>query len=296
MKSRRIRGDVVKIGGKTKVIAILGDPVEHSRSPAMHNAAFAALGLDYVYVALRVDEADLRRAITGVRALGISGLNVTVPHKEKILPLLDRLTPRARAIGAVNTVTWKGSDLCGDNTDAEGFLMAVRKMGFRPRGRSAIVLGAGGSARAVVWALARSGVRSLRVLNRTPEKARSLRPLVHGQGGIQFSIGSLEAASDAKVVGGADLVVNCTSLGLDGRSHPPFRVDATPAHCMIYDLVYGPNSTSLVRTAAAVGRRAEDGRGMLLHQAGLAFRLWTGRRPPLEVMAAALGSSEPPTR
>src|SRR6266540_115406 len=122
-----------EIRGTTRVVAILGDPVAHSRSPAMHNAAFAALGLDFVYVALRVRPPDLRRAVLGIRALGFVGLNVTVPHKEAIIPLLDDLSPAARAIGAVNTVVRRGGRLEGHNTDAQGFIRAVRKLGFKPR-------------------------------------------------------------------------------------------------------------------------------------------------------------------
>ena len=287
-KKKRDKIRAVEISGTTKVIAILGDPVEHSRSPAMHNAAFAALGLDYSYVALRVRSADLRRAIAGARALGLAGLNITVPHKERALSWLDFITPKARAIGAVNTVYWDREKLCGDNTDADGFRRALQGLGFRPRGRRVIVLGAGGSARAVIWSLAQAGVRSFLILNRTPRRAMSLRNLLSVRGAPEFVTGPLEAASDPKLVRQVDLVVNCTSLGLDGRSTPPLRIEATSPRCVIYDLVYGPSSTPLVRAARKLGRRAEDGRSLLLHQAGLAFRLWTGRRPPLDVMAACL--------
>ncbi len=277
-----------RVRGTTRVVAILGDPVEHSRSPAMHNAAFTALRLDYVYVALRVPRAELGRAVAGIRALGFAGLNVTVPHKEAVLPLLDRLAPAARAIGAVNTIVCEGDDLVGHNTDAEGFRRAVRKLGFRGRGRSAVLLGAGGSARAVAWALADAGVRQMTILNRNVARASALAREVKAHGGPAVAVGALDAATAADTVGDADLIVNCTSLGLDGKSSPAVAIESTRDRCVFYDLVYGARPTPFVRSALRRGRRAGDGLGMLLEQAGLAFRIWTGRKAPLEVMAAAL--------
>ena len=276
------------ISGTTRVVAIIGDPVEHTLSPAMHNAGFAALGLDYLYVALRVRPADLRRALLGVRTLGLAGLNVTVPHKQAILPLLDRLSPAARAIGAVNTVVLDGDDLVGHNTDAEGFLRAIRRLGFRGRGKSALLLGAGGSARAVAWALAEEGVRTLTILNRDITRAKQLAGKIRRQEGISTLAGSLACAEDPAIAGGAGIVVNCTSLGLDGVSSPRVAFRLTPATCLFYDLVYGRRPTPFVRAALRHGRKASDGRSMLLEQAGLAFSLWTGRKPPLELMERKL--------
>jgi shikimate dehydrogenase len=280
---------VSHIRGTTRVVAILGDPVEHSRSPAMHNAAFAALGLDYVYVALRVAPPDLRRALGGVRALGLVGLNVTVPHKERILPLLDRVSGEAAAIGAVNTVVRDGDDLVGHNTDAEGFLRALSKLGFRPRGKAVVLLGAGGSARAVAWALAGAHVRRLTILNRTVARASTLARKV-GARGRRVEAGSLASAEHPEVVGEADLIVNCTSLGLDGSGAPAVAIGLTRESCLFYDLVYGARPTPFVSAARRQRRRASDGLGMLLEQAGLALRLWTGRKPPLEVMERAARS------
>jgi shikimate dehydrogenase len=279
---------VKEIRGTTRVVAILGDPVEHSRSPAMHNAAFAALGLDFVYVALRVRPPDLRGAVLGVRALGFAGLNVTVPHKEAIVPLLDHLSSAARGIGAVNTVVRRGQRLEGHNTDAEGFRRAIVKLGFRPRRKSALLLGAGGSARAVAWALADGGIGALTILNRTIDRAKLLAGAIRAHGGPAIDTGALSAARRNEAVATADLIVNCTSLGLDGRSAPPIAIAATRKDCLFYDLVYGARPTPLVRAARRHGRRAADGLGMLLEQAGLGFRLWTGREPPPDVMAKAL--------
>jgi shikimate dehydrogenase len=276
------------IRGTTRVVAILGDPVAHSRSPAIHNAAFAALGLDFVYVALRVRPPDLRRAVLGIRALDVAGLNVTVPHKEAIVPLLDRLSPAARAIGAVNTVVRRGSRLEGHNTDAEGFRRAIEQLGFRPRRKSAVLLGAGGSARAVAWALADRGIRSLTILNRSVERAKILARAIRAHGGPAIDAGALSAALRTDAVASADLIVNCTSLGLDGRSAPPVAIAATRKGCLFFDLVYGALPTPLVRAARRHGRQAADGLGMLLEQAGLAFQLWTDCEPPLQVMRRAV--------
>lgn len=276
------------ISGKTRVIAIIGDPVSHTRSPAMHNAAFAALGLDYAYVALRVEPRDLRRAVAGMRALGFWGMNVTVPHKERILPLLDRLTPRAQKIGAVNTVFREGDALVGENTDAEGFRLALRDLGVRARGKRVLILGAGGSARAVVWTLVRHGVKQLTLLNRTAGRAQALARFARSLGPVEVRCGPPHLSPGGS--GGAySLVVNCTSIGLDGRSIPPLDLGPS-AGAAVYDLVYGPGPTPLVRLAQRGGHVAADGRGMLLHQAALAFRCWTGKRAPLAVMSEALSS------
>jgi len=274
------------IRGTTRVVAILGDPVEHSRSPRMHNAAFAGLDLDYVYVPLRVAPADLGRALAGVRALGFAGLNVTVPHKERILPLLDRLSPAAAAIGAVNTVVRDGEDLVGHNTDAEGFLRALAKLGFRPRGKAVVLLGAGGSARAAAWALVHSRVGRLTILNRNVARASALARKLSSPGRVEA--GPLAAAERPEVVGEADLIVNCTTLGLDGTSTPAVAIRLTRESCRFYDVVYGARPTPFVQAARRQRRRASDGLGMLVEQAGLAFRLWTRRKPPLDAMARAL--------
>jgi shikimate dehydrogenase len=281
---------VKPIQGTTRVVAILGDPVGHSLSPVMHNAAFAKLGLDYVYVALHVRPADLKRAIAGVRALGFAGLNVTVPHKEAILPLLDDLSPAARAIGAVNTVVRRGNRLRGENTDGQGFLHAIASHGVRVRGKYVVLLGAGGSARAVAFALGRAGVSRLTILNRHPERAASLASAVRRGCDASVFAAGFDSTSSTEPLEDADVVVNCTSLGLDGRTGPPVEIAATPAHCLFYDLVYRSGPTPFVSAARRHGRRAENGLGMLVEQAALAFRIWTGRTAPVATMGRALRS------
>jgi shikimate dehydrogenase len=235
-----------------------------------------------------VRPAALERAIEGVRALGFAGLNVTVPHKETVLSLLDDLSPAARAIGAVNTVVRRGDRLVGDNTDGPGFLRALAGLGFRPRGLRAVVLGAGGSARAVVWGLGGAGVSRLTILNRSPKRAAALAARVRRSCDATVLTSGLDSPGSADLFRDADIVVNCTSLGLDGRTAPNVPITVTPRNCLFYDLVYRPGPTPLVRAARRRGRRAENGLGMLVEQAALAFRVWTGRLAPVETMRRAL--------
>src|SRR5262249_4626632 len=254
----------------------------------MHNAAFAALGLDFVYVALRVRPRDLRRAVLGIRALGFVGLNVTVPHKETIIPLLDDLSPAARAIGAVNTVVRRGARLEGRNTAPVGFIHAVRKLGLEPLGKTAVILGAGGSARAVAWALAEAGIHTMTILNRNVRRAGALAGALRSQARATIEVCPLAAAQRGDALADADLIVNCTSLGLDRKTAPPVAIRSSPKHCLVYDLVYRPRGTLLVENARKAGRKAENGERMLLEQAALAFCLWTKSRPPIREMERAL--------
>jgi len=278
------------ISGGTRVVGIVGDPVAHSLSPAMHNAGFRALGLDFVYVAFRVRPAALRAAVRGARALGIAGLNVTVPHKEKVIPLLDELTRPARLAGAVNTVYWRENRLVGDNTDVQGFLHCLAEADYRVRGCRALVVGAGGAARAVVAALLRSGARHILVVNRSTARRKALARhfLRHG---ARIMTAPLPALQRTESVAGVDLVVNATTLGLHGERFLPLAYAATPVHCLFVDLVYG-RKTDFLQRARNAGRPTLDGTRMLLHQGAAAFRRWTGKEPPLDIMARALAEAD----
>ena len=284
------RGGRSTITGRTRVVAVIGDPVSHSRSPSIHNAAFRALDLDFVYVALRITPTDLPRAISGIRALRIAGLNVTVPHKERIVALVDRVTPRARAIGAVNAVFRSGRELVGDNTDAEGFRLAVAELGVALRRKRVLLLGAGGSARAVAWTLVKGGVRRITVLNRGRARAAKLATWIRGLSPAEVETGGLGEARKSALLGEVDLVINATSIGLDGSSMPPLDLRALRPDCAVYDLVYGA-PTPLVIAARKRKLRAADGRTMLVHQAARAFELWTGCAAPRAVMRRAMGRS-----
>jgi len=281
------------ITASTQIVGLIGWPVSHSVSPAMHNAAFDALGLDWRYIPLPVDASragEVRRAVLGLRALGLRGANVTVPHKAAVMPHLDRLSAAAKAMGAVNTISvLEGGTLYGDNTDAPGFVADLRNQGVDPTNIHALVLGAGGSARAVVYGLATAGAASITIVNRTLTRAEAL--VEHLQGHCQACRlqASLFPDELAGVANRADLVVNCTSLGMtphvEGLPWDPdltFRSDQ-----VVYDLVYNPPHTRLLQKAEEEGARAIGGLGMLIWQGAVAFERWTGQAPPVAVMRAA---------
>jgi len=265
---------------QARLFGVFGDPVDHSLSPAMHNAAFEAAKLPYLYLRYYVPVAALATALDEARRLGMGGLNLTVPLKEAVLPLLDTITAEARRIGAVNTVLFRRGRLVGDNTDGRGFLAAV---GGRVRlaGAHAIVIGAGGSARAVAASLHAAGVRRLTIANRTVARARDLAARYKG------TAVSLDRLDDADLVADAALVVNTTSVGL-GDAQLAVRAKATPRNSLFVDLVYGAKPTAFLAAAARAGRPTLDGAAMLLHQGALAFTAWTGLPAPLHAMADAL--------
>jgi shikimate dehydrogenase len=253
----------------------------------MHNAAFEALDLDLTYVPFRVRPADLREAVMGLRALALVGANVTVPHKEAIVPLLDGVSAEARRLGAVNTVVRRGHRLLGHNTDSQGFAASLAAARVQLAGRSAVLIGAGGSARAVVAALQHGGCREITIINRTVERARRLARQMHRSRG-HVAAAPWSALADETLIEQADLIVNCTPLGLGGEHVEMLPSAATRNTCVFVDLVYGTTLTPFLRHARRLGRRTVDGTGMLLHQGALAFSLWTGRHAPVAVMARAL--------
>ena len=275
------------ITSRTRVVGVMGWPVAHSLSPAMHNAAFQALGLDWAYVPLAVPPERLAAAVAGAAALGFAGVNVTIPHKQAVMDLVDDITPAARAIGAVNTLRFNGQ-VFGDNTDWTGFLNALRDVGHDPTGQRAVILGAGGAARSIVYALA-SVNASVAVYNRSRERAEEI---VTGLSavfpGVQLEAHTLDALPQ-ELDRTPQLIVNTTSLGMAPR------VEGTPwpsglpipAYATVYDLVYNPLATRFLKTAKAAGARAVDGLGMLVHQGAQAFTLWTGVAPPTDVMYKA---------
>jgi shikimate dehydrogenase len=272
----------------TRVVGIIGDPVRHSLSPALHNAAFAALDLDWVYLAFPVAAGEVATALDGMRALGLEGLSVTMPHKQAAAAKMDRLSPTARRLGAVNTVVRRGRELVGETTDGDGLILALANdEGWDAAGRRCAVLGTGGGARAVVLALAEAGAAEVAVIGRRPEAVEAAVSLA----------GAAGVAGTIEQVAAADLVVNATPVGmaglvgLDGRlpSDLPFELtgDRLAAGQVVVDLIYTPRSTPLLNEARARGALAVNGLGMLIHQAALQFRLWTGEEPPLEAMSAA---------
>lgn len=264
----------------TRVAAVIGDPIEHSLSPVVHNAAFEAMGIDWVFVAFRVAGGCTGDALQAMRALGLSGLSVTTPHKEAAAGLVDELSERARRLASVNTVV-VGDDgrLYGDSTDGQGFLDALeRSCGFDPTGARCLVVGAGGAARAVVLALAEAGAEEVVVVNRSADRA-------HQAASLAGSRGRVGGPDDVE---GADLVVQATTVGMggDGGDYPVDPSAMGPGQ-VAADLVYHPVETRFLAAAASQGATVVDGVGMLVCQAARALELWTGMEAPLEVMEQA---------
>lgn len=281
------------INGKTTVVGILGNPVGHSRSPAMHNAAFAALDMNWVYVPLPVQPRHVEDAVKAVRALGMRGANVTVPHKQAVMPFLDTLTDAAQVIGAVNTIIVEpDGKLVGDNTDAAGFAADLKAHSVEVAGKQVFVFGAGGSARAVLYALGREGASGVTVYNRSVNRALELVNDLQKP----FPSTRMRVCNDrTNLVNDAhhySLIVNTTSLGMtpDIDSTPWDETVTMHAHQTAYDLVYNPARTRFLGYAESCGARTIGGIGMLVHQGALAFEKWTGVQPPIEVMQTALAS------
>ncbi len=268
------------IRGTTRLVGIIGWPVEHSLSPAIHNAAFRDMGMDWAYVPLPVEPGRLGAALEGLRRLGFAGANVTMPHKTEAAGLADSRSEDAERLRAANTIVVAGGMLAGHNTDVTGFeRFLADDAGFDPRGRVALVFGAGGAARACALALARGGLARLVVAARDAARAEALAGAIEGLP-LEVSVVPFDSAAREP----ADLVVNATPLGASGEMLP------TPplgAGTVVVDLLYEPVVTPLLVAARSVGAPWFGGLGLLLHQAALSFELWTGRRPPLESMSAA---------
>jgi shikimate dehydrogenase len=267
----------VDISGETRLAGVIGAPIRHSLSPAIFNAAFAACGLDWIYLAFEVEPGDAGRALDAMRALDIGGLSVTMPHKDAVAQLVDQCTPEAAALRAVNCVVATADGLLGENTDGPGFLDALRaEADVDVNGRRAVVIGAGGAARAIVLAMARAGATEVAVVNRTAARAEAAAALAGPAGHV----------ADIEAIRGADLVVNATSVGM-GDGMLPFDPSLLASGQVVADVVYHPSPSPLVAAARERGITAIDGLGMLVHQAGHAFRLWTALDAPIAAMREA---------
>lgn len=277
------------ITGKTKLLGVLGHPIGHTLSPAMHNAALEHLGLDYRYLAFDVHPSSLGDAVAAVRALGIAGLNVTIPHKKDVIPLLDEISPEAKLIGSVNTIKNEQGRLIGSSTDGEGFLQSLEAVGVDPRGKRAVVLGAGGSARAVAHALVANGA-VVTLSNRTLDRAESLARRINevtAPGSV--SVAPLAHGGLKEVIGSADMLVNCTSVGMcPNVDSSPCLEDLLHSGLVVYDLIYNPLRTKLMSAAENVGAMTVSGLKMLVYQGAVSFRIWTGIDPPVDVMENAV--------
>jgi len=265
---------------------LFGHPVAHSLSPTLHNAAFEALGLDAHYEARDVAPDALGEAVGALRAAACFGANVTAPHKQAIMPLLDEVTPEVRALGAVNTVVNHAGRLTGGNTDGPGLARWMTDADIDVSGRLALVIGAGGAARSAVLALATLGAGRIHVVNRGQERAVRLQQDLAAAAIARVTVGTLnEIARAAKEPW--DVVINATSLGHHGQA-PDVHPSCYSPQSVAIELAYNPPETGFMRAAQAAGARAENGLGMLVHQAALSFERWTGRTPPLDVMFGAV--------
>ncbi|UWE02885.1 shikimate dehydrogenase [Laceyella sacchari] len=277
------------IDSHTGLLGLLGDPVSHSKSPVMMNAALAELNAPYVYLAFRVSPSALEEAVRGLRALDVKGWNVTIPHKVAIMEHLDGLDDTAREIGAVNTVVKREGKWIGYNTDGAGYLRSLQEqISFEPAEQRVVLLGAGGAARAVGYALAAAGVSSITVANRTVAKAEELAHHLS-----RYTQTKAVAVNDSrKEIEAATLIINTTSVGMVPRTEEmPIPGEWLNAHHLVSDLVYHPRMTALLQAAKAKGAIIHTGEGMLLHQAALALELWLGKKAPVEVMRKVLEAS-----
>lgn len=282
---------MAEIDGKTKVVGLFGWPVEHSFSPYLHNTAFRELNLNYTYLPFAVKPTQLKEAVEGIRGLNLSGVNVTIPHKENIMRYLDKIDPAAQLIGAVNTIVNKDGVLIGYNTDGPGFVDSLElEMEIRVKGKRMLLFGAGGAAKAVAIQSALSGLKKLVIVNRNLERARALAHMVAKTGCATEVIGFSEV--NAQLVEETDILVNGSPVGM----HPDLAVEPIISPLLLHkkllvcDLIYNPLETVLLAAAKKAGAKTWSGLGMLIHQGALSFEYWTKERAPLEIMRRAMQS------
>ena len=277
----------MSISGKTKLCCVIGDPVEHTLSPTIQNAAFKHLKLDFIFLAFKVKPQELENAIQGIRVLGIHGINVTMPHKKAVTKLLDELDPTAKFVSSVNTILNRNGRLCGFNTDGIGALNALKENGVNLSGKKVLLLGAGSAAKAIALALAKE-VEKLFILNRTHEKAIELKESLNRFSGRKVTSDIISHEAIQRYLQKSDILVNATSAGM----HPNVNQDLVVPDWLrpdltVMDIIYSPLETKLAKEAKAAGARVISGVEMLIYQGAASFEIWTGHKAPLEVMRQA---------
>jgi len=290
MDPNNVESKLMQFTGKAEVLGIFGDPVKHSLSPLMQNAAIRASHLDAVYVPFHVTAAQLCDAVAGIRALGLRGVNLTIPHKEAALPLVDHVEEQAALIGAINTIVNREGRLIGYNTDGHGLLTALKQdLDVEVRGKRVLLLGAGGAGRSALVALCQSGAAWIGLANRTRERSRALiEALAPSFPGTAFAELPLSACLSRACQEPADLLVNASALGMAGESCPVRLSDCLTPGAAVFDMVYAAKPTPLLNEARQAGLAAANGLGMLAGQGEAAFELWFGRAPIKNVMRRAL--------
>ncbi len=275
------------ISGKTRVCGVIGDPIEHSLSPIMHNAAFEALKLDYVFLAFKVKPSEVGNAVSGMRALTIHGLNVTMPHKNAVVKYLDEVDPAGKAIASANTILNKDGRLLGFNTDGVGALNALEQNGVEPRGKKVLLLGAGGAAKAIAYTLSQE-VDELVILNRTPKPATELANLLKQKFKKKINAGELSPSAIKDSLADADVLINATSVGMNPNANQtPVAPEWLKPDLAVMDIVYNPLETKLAKDAKAAGAKVVSGVEMLIYQGAASFEIWTACKAPVEVMRKA---------
>jgi len=278
----------MNITGKTRICGVIGDPIEHSLSPAMHNAAFKEAGLDIVFVAFTVAADKVEDAAKGMRSLNILGLNVTMPHKNKIIPYLDKLDPIAKYLMSVNTILNKNGSLSGYNTDGTGAMQALHQNGVNLKGKKMLLLGGGGAARAIAFAAAKE-VDRLVILNRTPKKSQEFAKALSQKLDKKIEGQALSSQSIQKQMQDTQILINATSVGMNPHEKisliPPKLIKPTQT---VLDIVYNPLQTKLLEDAKRAGAKTINGVEMLIHQGAASFEIWTSQPAPIETMRKAI--------
>ena len=275
--------------GRTQIFGIFGYPVRHTLSPQMHHAAFEALGLQNAYLPFEVHPDQLKKAVESIVPLGIRGVNVTIPHKKNVIPFLDQIDPEAKKMGAVNTIKNEAGRLIGFNTDGRGFVASLREAGVDPAGMTVLLIGAGGAARGLSVALLDAGVSEMHILARRAEAGlRLAEHLKSFSPGFKISSQGFDVRNQIVKGNTPVLLINTTPLGMGTEDPLPFPLSQIGATWVIADLIYRPYETPLLTEAKKIGALTVPGLGMLLHQGALAFEIWTGHLPPIEIMRQAL--------
>jgi len=277
----------MSISGKTRVCGVIGDPIEHTLSPTIQNAAFNHLKLDFAFVAFRVKAVELENAIQGMRGLGIHGLNVTMPHKSTVIAYLDEVDSAVKFLGSANTILNRDGELSGFNTDGVGALKALRENGVALSGKKVLLLGAGGAAKAIAFALAKE-VGELYVLNRAAEKAEELGKTLGRMFNRKVVGGALSSDAIAENLQDSDILINATSAGMKPNlSQSLVAPQWLRSDLAVMDIVYNPVETKLAKDAKAAGAKVVSGVEMLIYQGAASFKIWTGKSAPIEAMRNA---------